>query len=93
MKVLYISGDDYSSLKFEQKYTGTKVSDIISNLSEYMCEEDQEDEYGDPEYWELSIEEVGEISDEFLNFVRTRVQDYDDSKHKNFWTENETITA
>lgn len=93
MKVLYISGDDYSSLKFEQKYSGTKVAEIIANLSEYESTEDQEDDYGDTEYWELSVEEVGEVSEEFLNFVRTRVQDYDDSKHRNFWTETETITA
>lgn len=93
MKAIYISEGDYASNNFENAFGGILVSDIIKNPSLFTLEEHggkyvPNDEY---EYWKLSVMEVGETSPEFLNFVRKNIQDYDDSKHRNFWMENEVV--
>lgn len=87
--ILISSGDDYAALSFEDKFSGTPVSDIIENIDNYQSEEDSEDE--DEGYWEIEVVEVGDVDPLFLAFIRENIQDYDDSKHTNFWLEDETI--
>ena len=46
----------------------------------------------DDPYWELRILDFnGDINEEFVSFIKSTIQTYDDSKHENFWLENETI--
>lgn len=86
--ILVSSGDDYAALQFEDTFSGTSVKEILDNPRNYECNIDSEDEEG---YWEIQIIEIGEVDPLFLNFVRNKIQDYEDSKHTNFWIENETI--
>lgn len=84
-KVLYISGDDYAKLSFENKYNGTPVIDIINDLESFKSTPDDET------YWELEVYEFENIDPKFAKFVRITIQDYDDSKHHGFYLENENI--
>lgn len=93
MKAIYINGDDYGALQFENKFKGTKVSDVISNFQDYVLVEHGGNVEADEEdsYWEIEVIEVGEVSPEFLKFVRDNIQDYDDLKHSNFYLETQSI--
>ena len=86
--ILVSSGDDYAALQFEDAHGGTKVQDIIDNPQNFADPEAEEDE--EPN-WTIEVFEVGEVSKEFLEFVRFHIQDYDDSKSTNFWMEDETV--
>jgi len=79
-KCLYVSGGDFSALSFQEEYSGTKVSDIIENLSDYESEE-----------WDLEVYEFGEVDPEFVEFVRDTVQDYDQKKDATFFFDWETL--
>lgn len=87
--ILVSSGDDYAALQFEEAFSGTPVIEIIENPDNFQSNEDSEDE--EEGYWEIEIVEVGNVDPRFLKFIRNSVQDYDDSKHTNFWLEDETI--
>lgn len=88
MKVLLVnSGDDYAANSFENAHAGTKVLDIIANPDLFLPGEEQ-DEY---EYWEFEVKEIGEVSPEFIEFIRNDIQDHDGKKHTNFYLENETV--
>lgn len=91
MKLIYVSGGDYAALNFQNAYSGVKVSDILVDPSKYEPEEKSTDDDDEAEYWELNVHDVGDVSPEFIDFFRNTVQDYDDSKHHNFWMENETV--
>lgn len=85
MKILYIHGDDYAALQFEQRYSGTPVVDVINNLSDYQSSEENE------EYWELDVTEIeGVVSKSFIDYVKNKM-DYDDTKHVMWYHEMETI--
>ena len=80
-KVLLVtSGDDYAALNFENKYSGSKVSDIIENLSKYEGDD-----------WELSVFEFGHIDPKFVSFIKNKIQGYDQSKNTNFYLDIQTI--
>ena len=86
-KVLLISEGDYAHSSFSNKYSGTKVIDIINNIEDYKP--DGSDEY---EYWELKVLSFNiELDDKFLDFIRDSIMSYDDTKHKYFYIENEII--
>lgn len=83
MKAILIGGpDDYGALEFENEHGGTPVIDIINNPEIFQSED---------ESWEITIVEVGEVSPLFVEFIRNEIEDYDDSKHKTFYLENEKI--
>jgi len=90
MKLLIIDGYDYAVINFENKYKGTKVIDIINDLNTYKLT-DEEFETED-ELWEVYVKEVDcpIPSDDFIEFVKDQM-DYDRSKDKMWYTENETI--
>lgn len=82
MKVLFVTGEDFSALEFENQYSGTAVSEIIDNL----CDYENEDE------WELKVLEFeGDIDPNFIAFIRNNIQDYDMSKSTNFYLEGTII--
>jgi hypothetical protein len=84
MKVLLVSGEDFSALHFENHYKGQKVSDIIQSG---ITQVDEEDDV----FFEMEVIEIGVVSDEFIKFIRTEMIDYDHGKDKNFWLETETV--
>jgi hypothetical protein len=83
MKAILIHGDgDYSATEFENEHGGTPVIDIINNPDQYKSED---------ELWEIDVIEVGEVDQRFVDFIRNHIEDYDYSKHKTFYLENENV--
>lgn len=86
MKVLYVSGgDDYMALTFEQDHVKdgdykTWFDKTVENGGNMWIEDD---------YIELTAHEFGEVDKKFIDFVRHEIQDYDDSKHSNFYVVEE----
>lgn len=93
MKILYITGGDYTALLFEQQYKGTPVSELIDMVEKGLLVAD--DDHGlDGEEYEMypSVIETNIAPDDpFISFVRGVLQDHDQSNHSNFWLENEVI--
>ncbi len=82
MKVLLVdSNDDFGATHFENEYGGVKVIDIINNI----------DEYRDEDYYDLTVYEFTDIDPTFVKFIKTYIQDYDDSKNINFYLETDII--
>lgn len=82
-RVLLVSGDDdFAALKFENEHGGAKVKDIIDNLDKYVSPDEE---------WKLEVFEFGDIDPKFAKFVREHIQDYDDSKNKEFYLEEGCI--
>jgi len=82
-KVLLVTGeDDFHANSFENKYGGTSVSDIIDNLSQYESLDEE---------WELEVHTFGAIDPKFVKFIKSRIQDYDDSKNTNFYLDTDII--
>jgi hypothetical protein len=83
MKAILIHGDgDYSAIEFENEHGGTPVIDVINNIDQYKSED---------ELWEIDVIEVGEVDQRFVDFIRNHIEDYDYSKHKTFYLENENV--
>lgn len=75
MKVLIISGDeDYAALSFDETNGQKEINDLIDGGKTVE---------GDG--WLAEIREVGEADEKFIEWVRHDVQDYDTSKHTNFY--------
>lgn len=132
MKYIYVTSDgDYGALKFERKYAGRLVSELIEEIfdhSEYElggivellledkdkdkttvylklfyekekivelvlgAEDEDEDEDEDETIIYVSLLETKtDVDNSFLDFIRTKIQDYDSSKSTNFYFENEKI--
>ncbi len=80
-KVLLVTGDDdFHANSFEQKYGGTPVKDIIENISNYESDE-----------WDLKVYTFGVIDPKFVKFIKSKIQDYDDSKNTQFYLDTENI--
>lgn len=80
-KVLLIGGEDYAALRYEQEV------DLTAQEAFDMAEDNNgriEVVYDHGVIVYSSHEIDGEVSDEFLMFVRDCVQDYDASKHTTF---------
>jgi hypothetical protein len=85
MKLIYVTGlDDYGATRFEEKFGGQKVSDVIPQI-ENLGGEIEEDGI------EFEIREFENIDPKFLEFVKKEFQDYDHSKNVNIYAEFETI--
>ncbi|CAG7580511.1 MAG: hypothetical protein SLAVMIC_00452 [uncultured marine phage] len=88
-KLLFVKGTDmdpdYASIRFENKYGGTPVADIIADPNSYL-------EFNDEGEWELKVMEFGEIDPKFLEFLfRHDMIDYETVKSQRFYFEEETI--
>lgn len=83
MKILYIFGDnDYTALEFENLPLGRR-GDIISKAKEDINELIE---------WDcgcyVKVMEFNNVDESFIDFIKNEIQDYDDSKHKNFYVLN-----
>lgn len=83
-KVLLVSGEgDFAVISFENAHGGTKVKDIVDNVEKYASEDEE---------WELEVKEFdGPIDPKFVRFIKTQIQDYDQSKNVTFFIESETL--
>lgn len=82
-RVLFVSGDDdFSALSFEKAHGGTKVIDIMDNLDKYASADEE---------WNLEVFEFESIDPKFAKFIKGSIQDYDDSKNKDFYLEGDCI--
>lgn len=81
-KLIYVDGEDYAAVFFENWVEANKLSfEDVCVLSEI----------GDDEgYAEIQVLEFGEIDPKFIKFMY-QVQDYETSKHENFYFKDNKI--
>ncbi len=81
MKILYVTTDgDYGATNFET--TGLSYEQTYEKAlanGGLLMEEYEGENYIFRAY------EFGDVDPKFIDFVRNEIQDYDDSKHKNFY--------
>lgn len=85
MKAIYVyyENGDYGALEFERYFKGKSVNEIIERFF------DNDEEYdGD---FDMELYEFGEVDEKFIDFIRHKIHDYDDSKHQNFYLEGTII--
>lgn len=90
MKVLYISGEDYTALTFEQLFKGTKVKDVIENLDFYEKSFLEKDPYYD--YINLTVEDLVIDANTIYSLSSNGLLDYDNCKTTNIYLETQTFT-
>ena len=74
MKILLISGDDYAANTFENEMGVEEAKKLIE-----QGEKVESDEFSG------EVFEFGEVDEKFIDFIRNEIQDYDMSKHQNFY--------
>lgn len=92
MKILYVWGDDdYGALTFEQsKYTVEQVAEMCQEADSIEIEwTEGVGEFEEYNQFNAKVYEFGEIDLKFIEFVMDKLQDYDDSKHHNFYVVKE----
>jgi hypothetical protein len=78
MRVLLVKGDDdYGALKFEDEMGVEKAKELIAEGKEIKSE-DEGVFYGE-------VFEFGEVDPKFVEFIRNKIEDYDTTKHVNFY--------
>lgn len=82
--LLVENGDgDFGALMFQQEHGKTPIKDVLDNLDKYASEDEE---------WNLeALEFEGGIDPKFVEFIKRRIQDYDESKNTTFYLENETV--
>lgn len=77
---LYVYGDDYSAMTFEQNYNINEVyKDMVNNGETFRVIDEDED------YIEIQIKTFKKVHDDFLNFVIDSLCDYDQLKGANIY--------
>lgn len=77
-KILYVYGDDYAASTFDKLVEKGELTAALlweAGSGEYDNEDD---------YFEFEALEYGAVDPEFIEWVQG-IQDYDDSKHANFY--------
>ena len=88
MKILLIrTENDYEAVDFENVYAKQNVSDLIAKIE---TGETLVGEAGELPTKVVTVPDVS-ISHEFIDFIRREVQDYEHTKHTNFYLENTII--
>lgn len=85
MKIIYVHGDeDYGANYFEEEYglssecLARAAADIEAQGGKMVVEDDEGS-------YIAEIKEFGDIDPDFIEFVKGEIQDYDNSKHVNFY--------
>lgn len=83
MKILEVFGEDYAALTFEQ--------DLSKDTTKYskLCEDNNGNYIDEDNGIEFELHWFGEVDPKFIDWVRNSYQDYDDSKHHNFYVVEE----
>lgn len=86
MKILLVRGEgDYGALDFENVFSGQTVDSLIARVEAGEMLE------GEDGALDATVHEVGGLDYRFVDFVRSEIQDYDQSKHANFYVEGDTV--
>ena len=88
MKILLIKTEnDYEAVDFENIYKGQEVTELIEKLN------NGEDLVGESGVLPAEIWHIPEqsLSPELVKFIRNKVQDYDHTKHTNFYLEGTKV--
>jgi len=86
MRLLYITGEDYSAVHYESNFGTDKQTKELIKLIEQSEEGIYIYDDESYEYFEASILEFeGEISKEFLDWIKNDICDYDGLKHTCFY--------
>lgn len=86
--ILLVSGDDYAATHFEEQYSEERRARLVK----LMIQEGY-DKYDIEETITASLQHFDKIDPAFIDFIRSEIQDYDDSKHKEFYTFTEEELA
>lgn len=78
MRVLYVFGDDYAALQFEESEA------TVKGMWEKAYAENNQRFCNDAGTG-FDAYEFGEVDQKFIDFIQDHVMDYDDSKHANFY--------
>lgn len=85
MKIIYVyGGDDYGAMFFEQQY-GTDDESLNRAIKNIEANNGKLTVYGEEINYVAEVLEFGEIDPKFVDFIKNNIQDYDDSKHTNFY--------
>ena len=82
MKMIYVYGEDFASNEFESIYEETPINSIIQKVEAGKISN---------EYFKIKVFEFDKVDPKFIEFIRRNIQDYEDSKHHNFYFEDQTI--
>lgn len=82
-RVLLVTGDDFAVINFESAHGGTPVKDILDDLEKYESEHEE---------WDIkALEFEGDIDPKFVKFIKSDIQDYDQSKDTTFFLDSDII--
>lgn len=73
---LLVTGDEYSAMTFSQEYNAQEFYE--SMVADGETERELED-------GTVEIKEFGAVDDEFIQFIRDEIMDYDQSKDTDFF--------
>lgn len=82
MKILYVTGNDYSASNVKEKMGIEKAVKFAKDNGGSITVNNDELEIYDTD---MTIFEFGEVDPRFVDFVLNELMDYDDSKHTNFY--------
>lgn len=75
MRILWVTGDDdYAAVDFETDWIVEKAYDEIKQGKNI-----------DGDNYRVELIDFADVDQRFVEFVQREIQDYDDSKHKNFY--------
>lgn len=80
------SDSDYGASVFDEEF---KVEDVVQGMEPgdvktLTIKAEKDIGYPDMEIY-VELFEFGEVDDKFIEYIKDRIQDYDDSKHHNFY--------
>lgn len=79
---LHVYGEDYSALDFNRNYNTRQFYDeMVAEGVTFKIIEDEDKEI----YAEVKIVEFGEIDDEYINYVKNHLCDYDALKDEDMF--------
>lgn len=79
MKLLYITGDEYSAMYVEKEIGINKAHELAAgNGGSYTYE-------SETTYAEIYIKEFGDVDPKFVDFIQDNFIDYDQSKDTDFF--------
>lgn len=84
MKLLYINGDDYAALTFEEE-VGTNKESLKRFIEEMNMKPGNTCTMLNDEYLDVHYLEFKDVDPKFINFIKLNLIDYDHSKNKNFY--------
>ncbi len=85
MKILWITGDDYSAASFKANFSASEIADQLKVGDPAKLFEHEVGIDGDGYYFEAELFEFGDVDPAFIKFIQGNVRDYDQQKHENFF--------